>query len=248
MRIFNQSRKELIKNRNLKHYSIYALGEIVLVVIGILIALQINNWKEDRQINKERLSILEILYQSFEKNQLEIEETMAELEALLETTNLRILNTGPQIQNVSDVVIAKIRVIEVVNLQLPNNLSNNVIINNQNGSLLSSEIRNLLLEYLSMHLKYKNTEDNLTQIQLKLRENHQKYISLLSEATSENNLESVKENMFESNYINWLRDRENQNISVESKWKIEHSIMILKDLDNINTMVLGMMKKEIAKH
>ena len=31
-------------------YLKYAIGEIVLVVIGILIALQINNWNEERKL------------------------------------------------------------------------------------------------------------------------------------------------------------------------------------------------------
>ena len=39
-------------------YLKYALGEIVLVVIGILIALQINNWNEDRISNGEEKTSL----------------------------------------------------------------------------------------------------------------------------------------------------------------------------------------------
>ena len=44
-------------NRPLK-YMRYAIGEIVLVVIGILIALQINTWNEERKLkSKERKSL-----------------------------------------------------------------------------------------------------------------------------------------------------------------------------------------------
>ena len=39
----------------------YALGEIVLVVIGILIALQVNNWNEERKFRIEELNSLERL-------------------------------------------------------------------------------------------------------------------------------------------------------------------------------------------
>lgn len=39
-------------------YLIYAIGEIMLVVIGILIALQINNWNEDQKIQSEERKIL----------------------------------------------------------------------------------------------------------------------------------------------------------------------------------------------
>jgi len=43
-------------------YLKYAIGEIVLVVIGILIALSINNWNEARKNNSEEIAILENLY------------------------------------------------------------------------------------------------------------------------------------------------------------------------------------------
>jgi hypothetical protein len=45
----------------MKKYTLYAIGEIALVVIGILIALQINNWNEERKTRqKERKILLEI--------------------------------------------------------------------------------------------------------------------------------------------------------------------------------------------
>ena len=45
----------------LSKYLLYAFGEIILVVIGILIALQINNWNEERKNNLEEIAILESL-------------------------------------------------------------------------------------------------------------------------------------------------------------------------------------------
>ena len=42
-------RRSLIESRNVKKYILYAIGEIALVVVGILIALQINNWNEERK-------------------------------------------------------------------------------------------------------------------------------------------------------------------------------------------------------
>ncbi len=57
------------ENQLLK-YSRYAIGEIVLVVIGILIALQINNWNEGRLARIEEKRILSNLHQEFEKNKI----------------------------------------------------------------------------------------------------------------------------------------------------------------------------------
>lgn len=49
---FRRTRKQLFTENRFIKYLFYAIGEIVLVVIGILIALQINNWN-NRRIEKE---------------------------------------------------------------------------------------------------------------------------------------------------------------------------------------------------
>jgi hypothetical protein len=49
-------------------YLKYAIGEIALVVIGILIALSINNWNRDRIYNKERTYLITELLSEFENN------------------------------------------------------------------------------------------------------------------------------------------------------------------------------------
>jgi hypothetical protein len=46
--IFRKIRKSHIDSSTGRNYILYAIGEIALVVIGILIALQINNWNEER--------------------------------------------------------------------------------------------------------------------------------------------------------------------------------------------------------
>ncbi len=52
IKFFRKIRQNMIKENKVSKYFIYAIGEIVLVVIGILIALQINNWNEQRKSNQ----------------------------------------------------------------------------------------------------------------------------------------------------------------------------------------------------
>jgi len=48
-------RKSLINSGSARKYLLYAIGEIALVVIGILIALQVNNWSQNKEsVNKEQ--------------------------------------------------------------------------------------------------------------------------------------------------------------------------------------------------
>ena len=49
IKIFRNIRYKLMSENKTGRYFKYAIGEIILVVIGILIALQINNWNEDRK-------------------------------------------------------------------------------------------------------------------------------------------------------------------------------------------------------
>lgn len=49
IKFFRKIRQDLLSKGKTKQYIKYAIGEIVLVVIGILIALSINNWNEKRQ-------------------------------------------------------------------------------------------------------------------------------------------------------------------------------------------------------
>lgn len=48
----------MLKNNKVTAYLLYAIGEVILVMIGILLALQVNNWNEDRVQKKQLNSIL----------------------------------------------------------------------------------------------------------------------------------------------------------------------------------------------
>lgn len=64
LRFFRNIRKKMIEEDNVRKYLPYAIGEILLVVIGILVALQVNNWNEER---KEQNLAENILVQLHEK-------------------------------------------------------------------------------------------------------------------------------------------------------------------------------------
>jgi len=53
IKFFREIRNKLLAENRLIRYLIYAIGEIILVVFGILIALQVNNWNQDRIQKKE---------------------------------------------------------------------------------------------------------------------------------------------------------------------------------------------------
>ena len=61
IKFFRRIRQKLLEENRFSKYLLYAMGEIILVVIGILIALQINNWNEARKnSNNEQLYLINI--------------------------------------------------------------------------------------------------------------------------------------------------------------------------------------------
>lgn len=62
----------MIGEGNLKRYFLYGIGEILLVVIGILIALQINNWNLKRINKKTEIEILEGIVEHIHKDSVDI--------------------------------------------------------------------------------------------------------------------------------------------------------------------------------
>lgn len=68
VKFFRKIRHTLLLEEKFVKYLKYAIGEIVLVVIGILIALQINNWNEQRKTNQKEIILLKELQNSLNFN------------------------------------------------------------------------------------------------------------------------------------------------------------------------------------
>lgn len=66
--LFKKIRKSSLESSSFRKYILYAIGEIALVVIGILIALQINTWNENRKIKIAEKQALINLKEEFHKN------------------------------------------------------------------------------------------------------------------------------------------------------------------------------------
>lgn len=68
IKFFRKIRQNLLSEGKTGKYLKYAIGEIILVVIGILIALSINNWNEQRKENIKEQAILKRLEKEFKSN------------------------------------------------------------------------------------------------------------------------------------------------------------------------------------
>ena len=77
MKIFRKFRVDSLINGDFKKYLKYAIGEIVLVTVGILIAFQINNYKEKRNAHQKLIDIIKIVKEELKNDTAEVNRAIA---------------------------------------------------------------------------------------------------------------------------------------------------------------------------
>lgn len=78
MKLLRKIRQQVVVSGKVRHYALYALGEIFLVVVGILIALQINNWNEEYKDARLEESYYYKFLEDVNQDQLLLEKLIAE--------------------------------------------------------------------------------------------------------------------------------------------------------------------------
>ena len=118
---FRKIRKKFADDNNPLKYARYAIGEIVLVVIGILIALQINNWNEYRKDRNREQAILKNLQIDFQTNIKNVNDAsshfMVAYEAsanLLEIIRADDIINGSEIEQLLDDIINKTKSLDII--------------------------------------------------------------------------------------------------------------------------------------
>lgn len=83
MKVFRNIRQRLLIQGSTAKYVRYALGEILLVVVGILIALQLNLLKEERNQRRQEVQTLEQLRDEFTSNLVQLDEKISMRESMM---------------------------------------------------------------------------------------------------------------------------------------------------------------------
>lgn len=161
---FRKIRKQLLSKNQLSKYLVYASGEIILVVIGILIALGINNLNQQR-INKNTEQIyLQGLKEEFQTSKLKLEELLKVNQSNVEGAKsiLRFVanpSNRPDEQEFSELLYQSFSSDIAFN---PNNSLLYEMINSGNLKILRNpELRRLLTNWISTLDDIKRQENEL---------------------------------------------------------------------------------------
>jgi hypothetical protein len=106
IKFFRKIRQKMLTENKFSKYLLYAIGEIILVVIGILIALSVNNWNTERSSDNAALKLMSRILIESEQNQKELKVRIQRVESSLHSAESLIKLFG------DDYVIHNIRIVD----------------------------------------------------------------------------------------------------------------------------------------
>ena len=101
IKFFRKIRQKLLTENKVSKYLLYAIGEIILVVIGILIALSINNWNENRKSRVIELKVLKQIEGDLSKNLSQLDRAANAMEEIRKSCEI-IINVWENKSKYSD--------------------------------------------------------------------------------------------------------------------------------------------------
>ena len=84
LRLFSSVRKTLINEGKTSRYLRYAVGEVLLIMVGILLALQVQTWNQNRLLAQDRRELIESFKADFRSNLDRLDEVLARVEEYVE--------------------------------------------------------------------------------------------------------------------------------------------------------------------
>ncbi|WP_115461322.1 DUF6090 family protein [Winogradskyella aurantiaca] len=155
IKFFRRIRQNLLSEGKTGKYFKYAIGEILLVVIGILIALQVNNWNESQKKRHLKNQYKTSLKIDLVKDTLQLKERINQnqkiLESFLETAD----EFGEETFNSSDEVVSKLIEVTFTNYRTLNTYNSNtfnLLISGGHINLLDKELQEALMELNRLQL------------------------------------------------------------------------------------------------
>ena len=238
--LLRRIRMSMVQTGSVSKYLLYAVGEISLVVIGILIALQVNNWNEERKNqNKERI-MLETLLSDLKNNEELIEQGFADYRVKIELSEEIAHLFGREEPEVDPVFLdsliywwAEYTALELVNASIISLASSDRLELLQN-ELLKQEI----VRYPTYIELYKEREELARSIVINdIRPNIEKHISLQK-------WWNIQET-FPSDYAELFDDRQISNNYLNRLFQTSDAVIRLEKLKSANNSLIMAINEEL---
>ena len=172
IKFFRHIRLALINQNQMGKYFKYAIGEILLVVIGILIALQINNWNEERKQNNLEQEYLKALKTEFENNLNEVDRVIKLNAGLLKSAQKLAQYMGPEIPDITDKELSRLffkTVSAEVQYRPGSGVTNEILNSGKLNIFKNGELKNALASHdgLLLRIRFQESQE-LSRLRYKL--------------------------------------------------------------------------------
>jgi hypothetical protein len=159
IKLFRNIRKKLINEGKTSKYLKYAIGEIILVVIGILIALQINNWNEQEKNISQAEKHLKTIKLNLQDDILQAEMLLSETQTTIDYANdfLNQFKTLKPVDN--NIQMYLIYLMFERNIEV-NDSGLNALLNSNSLAFIDENLQNKILNYYRYLEQLKSRELN----------------------------------------------------------------------------------------
>jgi len=256
IKLFRNIRKNLLANApseasakgggKTTKYLKYAIGEIALVVIGILIALQINNWNEGRKENIHQRSVLTNLLQDLKSDSISYSQNLQELKNV-DFLQEQLYKTG--VKNDTTIIIKNPSIIRFLPYYNP--------ITKENDPFIASKIINdsIRKEVLIYFRKMKDMDDiysdldDIIKTKMRVYLGHKKMYKLTNWFENKYKNTAVEDLTYDfidsTELLALSKDAEFQQILFEASLKIVNNIDVLEILIKRNANLIRVIENEL---
>jgi hypothetical protein len=246
IKFFRKIRQNLLSEGKTGKYMKYAIGEIVLVVLGILIALSINNWNDHRKGKIKKNILLNALKVEFNNN-------LAQLDSVLKYDNLVVKSSFEFLKiNSSDSILNDSQYMRI----LLQNTSWNWTFDPQIGALQSGKssgdlnfiedktLTNLLYSYSDMVADAQENEDRALSTRLEADRVIEKHVRNVDYRSTDR--KELGESKFNSDYIGLVLDPLFEDYISNRYSRMLDAINELNDVRDLNLEILKKIDEELV--
>ncbi|QXP59576.1 MULTISPECIES: hypothetical protein [unclassified Olleya] len=232
MKVFRKIRLSLVFSGKIKSYMVYALGEILLIVIGILIAWKINSMNEIRKNRIVELKIYQTLNEELDANLTLLDSSIDRYTLDVKNINQTIKSIGLEKEQLTDKIKKGILEVNYKPTQLHNGAVNSINSTNKFEFIESVLLKDLIASYPNELDSFESQENKIENIIInRLQPAIESHISLI-DIISERGLSYKKTKTFTrtSNYMDLLNSRAYQNALVDRLLQTENQLLNSKIL------------------
>ncbi|MGB5418238.1 hypothetical protein [Algibacter sp.] len=245
MKLLRKLRIKLIDTGKFKSYALYALGEIVLIVIAVSIAWKINDLNDIRKSNLAEDEIYINLNEELETNlrlvKRIIEEDTKKVIYLENTLNYFGKKSTELSQSAKDSIIS----IAEKQYELQDSSLNSIVSTNKLESIDNAKLKDLIATYLSKIQLFKSQDDQVkTIVSDKIKpilENHISLVDLLSDDIKYNH---VKTHAATSDYSRLLANKAYQNSIIDRLLQTQNRLDYARTIRSKTKILISHLNKK----